>query len=237
MSDVGTSGATMIVGAGTMGVGIAAIYTVAGREVVLVEPDSAVRNRAHDRVSALVEELTGARSESRLSLVGDIDSAVRVEFVIEAVPEVLELKRRVYRRLFDVLALDALVASNTSSILPDELTAELAADRAARFAISHYWHPPHRLPLVEIVPGSRTAPSTTETLRTIVMETGSHPIVLKRAIPGFIGNRIQRSANSHTGPQLHRWIRGRTDRSIRLRAALHQKSLASRGASTDEYTL
>jgi 3-hydroxybutyryl-CoA dehydrogenase len=111
--------------------------------------------------------------------------------VIEAAPEVVVLKRKIYRRVFDAVDPEAIVVSNTSSILPDTLAHDLSDTEAARFAIAHYWHPPYRLPLVEIVPGTRTHGTTTQTLRSTMQATGSHPVVLSRAVPGFIGNRIQ----------------------------------------------
>jgi len=191
MSDVLSLHKIMIVGAGTMGAGIAAIYAAAGREVILVDPDLAARERALSRFRAVVEQLSNAVHKPHLSLIPDIDDATEVELVIEAVPEIPDIKRALYRRLFKRLPPRALVASNTSSLLPDDLVGELPTSEAARFAICHYWHPPHRLPLVEIVPGSRTAPETTESLKRIVAGTGSHPIVLNKAIPGFIGNRLQ----------------------------------------------
>jgi 3-hydroxybutyryl-CoA dehydrogenase len=111
------------------------------------------------------------------------------QFVIEAIPEVLELKHRLYASLAGLMADDAILASNTSGFPPDQLVAPLRAKE--RFLIAHFWNPPHMIPLVEVVPGTATTPHVTEQTAALMSAIGMEPVVLTKAIPGFVGNRLQ----------------------------------------------
>jgi 3-hydroxybutyryl-CoA dehydrogenase len=170
-----------ITGAGTMGVGIAAALAGAGQSILLFEPDARVRAEAADR-------LAGA---GRIDILDRLDELATAGLVIEAAPEDVKIKHALYTDLFACLAPDAIVASNTSSILPDDLAAGLVDDMAARFLVAHFWNPPPLLPLVELVPGTRTAPATVESVRALLADARLKPVVLGRAVPGFIGNRLQ----------------------------------------------
>jgi 3-hydroxybutyryl-CoA dehydrogenase len=109
--------------------------------------------------------------------------------VIEAIPEVLAAKHALYAQLENILAPDAIIASNTSGFPPDALSEHLA--HPGRFLVAHFWNPPHLIPLVEVVPGARTAAQAVERSVRLLAGIGAEPVVLKAAIPGFIGNRLQ----------------------------------------------
>jgi 3-hydroxybutyryl-CoA dehydrogenase len=109
--------------------------------------------------------------------------------VIEAIPEILAAKHALYAQLEGIVAPDAIIASNTSGFPPDALSEHLA--RPDRFLVAHFWNPPHLIPLVEVVPGTCTAPEAIERSVRLLAGTGAEPVVLKAAIPGFIGNRLQ----------------------------------------------
>jgi 3-hydroxybutyryl-CoA dehydrogenase len=108
---------------------------------------------------------------------------------VEAIPEVLELKNRTYRALEPLLRDDAIFASNTSGFPPDLLAQVL--QNKARFVIAHFWNPPHTIPLVEVVPGTETDPDVTRRTADLMTAIGMEPVVLTKAIPGFVGNRLQ----------------------------------------------
>lgn len=189
---------TGIVGGGLMGAGIAAKFALAGHLTIVLEASASRRTTIPDVIAGILGELRSAQAittgEStaaldRIRLVDDVAALAPARLVIEAIPEVLAAKEVLYRELETVVAPDALLASNTSGFLPDALSAGLA--HPERFLITHFWNPPHAIPLVEVVPGTRTAPAMVEQAVAVLREIGSEPVVLRKAIPGFIGNRLQ----------------------------------------------
>jgi 3-hydroxybutyryl-CoA dehydrogenase len=170
-----------VVGAGTMGVGIARVLAGAGCSVRLgarrVETLAAARGRlgpSSERVvasTALDEVLTGA------------------ELVIETISEAVEPKREVLRRAEELAAPDAILTTNTSSLRLADLAADLA--RPERFAGLHWFNPPELVELVEVVGGLHTVPDVLDTLRGWMTALGKAPVVLRRDVPGFVANRLQ----------------------------------------------
>ena len=113
----------------------------------------------------------------------------RARLLIEAIPERLELKHALYEQLEGLIADDAVIASNTSGLPPDELAARMTHPQ--RLLIAHFWHPPHLIPLVEIVPGSATEPRHLAAVQALLGEMDLEAVLLERAAPGFVGNRLQ----------------------------------------------
>jgi 3-hydroxybutyryl-CoA dehydrogenase len=187
-----------IVGGGLMGAGIAAKFALAGHEALVFEASRERRATIPAVVEGILQELQaagvispaeGAAASARIKLVDGLPALAAAALVIEAVPEVLVLKQELYRELEAVLAPGALLASNTSGFMPDALGAGLA--RPECFLITHFWNPPHAIPLVEVVPGTRTAPAAVDRTVALLRGIGAEPVVLHKAVPGFIGNRIQ----------------------------------------------
>jgi 3-hydroxybutyryl-CoA dehydrogenase len=187
-----------IVGGGLMGAGIAAKFALAGHAALVLETSPERRAAIPAVVEGILQELQAAgaidaagsaAAAARITLVGDLTALAAAPLVIEVIPEVLAAKQELYQQLETVLAPDALLASNTSGFLPDALSAGLA--RPERFLITHFWNPPHAIPLVEVVPGTRTAPTTVERTVAVLRAIGAEPVVLRKAVPGFIGNRLQ----------------------------------------------
>lgn len=187
-----------IVGGGLMGVGIAAKFALAGHEALVFEASPQRRATIPAVVEGILQELltagvinpaTGAAASARIRLVDGLPALAGAALVIEAIPEVLAMKHELYRELEAVLAPGALLASNTSGFMPDTLSAGLA--RPECFLIAHFWNPPHAIPLVEVVPGTRTAPAAVDQTVAVLRAIGAEPVVLRKAVPGFIGNRLQ----------------------------------------------
>lgn len=187
-----------IVGGGLMGAGIATKFALAGHEALVLETSPQRRATIPAVVEGILQELQAAgvlnpeaatAASTRIRLVDGLPALATASLVIEAIPEVLAMKQELYRQLEAVLAPDALLASNTSGFLPDALSAGLA--RPERFLITHFWNPPHAIPLVEIVPGTRTAPAAVEQTVALLRGIGAEPVVLRKSVPGFIGNRLQ----------------------------------------------
>ncbi|MBL9218787.1 MAG: 3-hydroxyacyl-CoA dehydrogenase family protein [Opitutaceae bacterium] len=187
-----------IVGGGLMGAGIAAKFALAGHAALVLETSPERRATIPAVIGGILQELQAAgaidaagsaAAAARITLVGDLTALATAPLVIEVIPEVLAAKQELYQQLEAVLAPDALLASNTSGFLPDALGTGLA--RPERFLITHFWNPPHAIPLVEVVPGTRTAPATVERTVAVLRAIGAEPVVLRKAVPGFIGNRLQ----------------------------------------------
>jgi len=187
-----------IVGGGLMGAGIATKFALAGHDALILESSPQRRGMIPPVVEAIMQELlaagvispaAGAAATARIKLIDGLPALATASLVIEAIPEVLAMKQELYRELEAVLAPDALLASNTSGFMPDALSADLA--RPELFLITHFWNPPHALPLVEVVPGTRTAPAAIEHVVSVLRDIGAEPVVLRKAVPGFIGNRLQ----------------------------------------------
>ena len=167
-----------VVGAGTMGAGIARVFADGGASVRLTarreESLEAARERAGEAVAMttdLDEALTGA------------------DMVVETIVEEVEPKRGVLARAEELAAPDAILTTNTSSLSVDEVGGELQGPE--RFAGLHFLNPPELVQVVEIVGGARTAPETLETLRGWMEELGKAPVVVRLDVPGFVVNRLQ----------------------------------------------
>ncbi|WP_321950751.1 3-hydroxyacyl-CoA dehydrogenase family protein [Paraburkholderia bannensis] len=187
-----------VIGTGLMGVGIATQCALHGLRTIVHDVDAARLASVNAKAQAVLDELIDAgRIDSatrdaalaRIETSTQLDVMAQAQFVFEAVPEVLELKHRLYAQLNDVLASDAILASNTSGFEPDRLAQALHAPQ--RFVIAHFWNPPHMIPLVEVVPGSATAPDVTARTEALMSAIGMEPVVLAKAIAGFVGNRLQ----------------------------------------------
>jgi 3-hydroxybutyryl-CoA dehydrogenase len=187
-----------IVGGGLMGAGIAVKFALAGHEVFLLEASPERRNSLPDVIAGILGELqeAGALSanerqatQTLITLIDELTALEAATVVVEAIPEILEAKQALYREMENVLSAKTLIASNTSGLMPDALSAGMA--KPERFLIAHFWNPPHAIPLVEVVPSPRTLPAAVDQLVTMLRGIAAEPVVLRKAVPGFIGNRLQ----------------------------------------------
>jgi 3-hydroxybutyryl-CoA dehydrogenase len=187
-----------VIGSGLMGIGIASQYALSGYQVAIFDIDEQRLESANAIADENFKELMEAGQISRddrrnaaslLFPTSDLNQIADASIVFEAVPEKLELKHQIYRQLEEILSPDAIIASNTSGFTPDSLAGVFF--HPERFLIAHFWNPPHILPLVEIVPGTKTDMACVDLVRSQLQEIGLKPIVLSKSIPGFIGNRIQ----------------------------------------------
>jgi 3-hydroxybutyryl-CoA dehydrogenase len=181
-----------------MGTSIAAVFAAADVPVLLQDTDPARleavpaelgRIAQELRVAGLLDHREAATLPDRVRTIPSLETLAGQTFVLEAVPERLPLKRAVYAALEAVLAPEAVIASNTSGLMPSALAAELA--RPARFLVAHFWNPAHAIPLVEVVPCANTSASALDRTVALLRHIGQEPVVIRREIPGFIGNRLQ----------------------------------------------
>lgn len=186
-----------IIGAGTMGHGIAYVSAAAGYEVRLFDADAAARERALERIRssfARAIERGKATPESRdaaLDRLGAPDSLAKActgaGLVIEAVPERLELKQEVLAAAEREVTRDAILASNTSSLSIGEIAR--GVERPARLLGLHFFNPVPVMRLVEIVRGAETSDETVERARSFAEALGKTTIVV-RDTPGFATSRL-----------------------------------------------
>jgi 3-hydroxybutyryl-CoA dehydrogenase len=186
-----------VIGTGTMGRGIAYLSAVAGYDTVLFDVDGEALAAAKAAVESTlrkgvekgkVTEADASAAANRLQLVNDLEPAVRgADLIIEAVPEVFDLKKELFAQADLFCGEETMIASNTSSMSITKLAGNV--ERRDRFVGLHFFNPPHLMKLVEIVRGDRTSDETVDEALTVVRRMGKEPIVVRDA-PGFASSRL-----------------------------------------------
>jgi 3-hydroxybutyryl-CoA dehydrogenase len=196
MNEVTTVG---VLGAGTMGSGIAQVAAEAGLEVLLHDPMPGATDRAIERISGFLArkvEKGQLTEDGRAAAVGRLGTSAMLEglavaeMVIEAIPEDLELKRDAFRRLDAVAVPTTILATNTSS-LPVARIASATAN-PGRVVGMHFFNPVPLMALVEVIPGPMTDRAVTDSVAFLARLLGKTPVVAADT-PGFIVNRVQRA--------------------------------------------
>jgi 3-hydroxybutyryl-CoA dehydrogenase len=188
---------TGVIGTGLMGSGIAAVFAAGGRRVRVYDTDVDRIRNCHVQIGRIVEELGNNdlldsppdQVIQRVAVARELHDLQTCQFVVEAIPEDLELKHQLYRRLEQVIPHDTILASNTSGLMPSNLIKNM--EHPDRFLVAHFWNPPHAIPLVEVVPSDKTGARTVETVLTFLRDVGAEPVLISKELPGFIGNRLQ----------------------------------------------
>jgi len=185
-----------VVGAGTMGSGIAQACSVAGVDVIMVDVTQAAVDRGRAAIDGSLERLAKKdkiTADARVAALARVrgttvyDDLAQADLIVEAATENLELKLRILRDV-DALAHDgALLASNTSSISITALAAVLR--KPERFVGMHFFNPVPMMALVELIRGLQTSDETLQTVHAFAQRVGKTPIVVKNS-PGFVVNRI-----------------------------------------------
>lgn len=189
----------VVLGAGTMGAGIAQCLADHGRTVTVCDTDAGALERARGRIACSRRTLETAglqtagqsrEGDQRLSTTTSLSDAVATaDLVIEAIPENLELKCQVFAELDRLAPAHAALVSNTSGLSITRLGQ--STNRPDRVAGFHWWNPAELVPLVEVVSGDATDPQLIEQLLELAIELGKQPIHVRRDVPGFVGNRLQ----------------------------------------------
>jgi 3-hydroxybutyryl-CoA dehydrogenase len=188
-----------VLGAGTMGHGIAQVLALAGHEVRLFDPDPLSHEKARHAVAkslALLVELglnTEEQASSCLERIGfhaDLSPACTgADFVLESAPEDMNLKRSLYDSVEVLIAPQAILATNTSALSISELARDLK--HPERFVGSHFWNPAQIIPCVEVIKGELTSDYSFERVVEIMHDAGKEPVKVLKDVPGFLGNRMQ----------------------------------------------
>ena len=193
MSDIKVIG---VVGAGTMGNGIAHVFALAGYEVVLIDVEEDALEQGMSTIEKNLdrqvkkEKISGEEKEAALGAIRtgtDLEDLRNVDFVIEAAVEVEEVKFEIFRRLDKITRNEITLASNTSSISITEIAAQ--TQRPEKVIGMHFMNPVPVMKLVEVIKGLATNEWTTETVIKLANELGKTPVQVQD-YPGFISNRI-----------------------------------------------
>lgn len=179
-----------VIGAGLMGHGIAWRLAAAGHQVRIQDPNAATLEGLKARLDEISVLLGVDGVASRVTGGSELTWAVsEADFIIEAAPERLELKQALFEQLEKLTSEAAILCTNTSA-LPVSAIAQRVKDKK-RVIGTHFWNPPHLVPLVEIVLMREDNKPAAQKAATLLNDAGWHPVFVNRDIPGFIGNRLQ----------------------------------------------
>jgi 3-hydroxybutyryl-CoA dehydrogenase len=186
----------VVLGSGTMGNGIAHVFARAGYKVILRDVEQRFLDRAMDTIAKNLDReiKKGKLAESdkgtvlsRLVPVTDMSAISNADFLVEAVPEKLEIKRRALTEADHLLRPDVIIASNTSSIAMTTLAA--MTRRPERFVGMHFMNPVPMMALVEVIRALQTSDATYATTMDLAKKLGKTPVAVNDA-PGFVSNRV-----------------------------------------------
>lgn len=188
-----------VVGAGLMGHGIAQIFAQAGYPVRLTDTQPTVLADAIQRIGrnlqvgvdqGFVTDEDVARSLARIETCASLADAVAdTDFIVETVYEEMGVKHAVLHAVEEVCPAGAILTSNSSSFRVGEMGSVLA-DRS-RFLGTHFWNPPHLIPVVEVICGAETSPAAVEATCALLSAVGKRPALVRKDVAGFVGNRLQ----------------------------------------------
>ena len=187
-----------ILGSGVMGHGIAQVSATAGYNVVLRDIEQGFLDKAMEKIRWSLDKLVSKEKISkeegdaifgRIKPIVDLKEAVKdAELVIEVVPEIMDLKKKVYAELDQVAAPEVIFASNTSTLPITEIAN--TTSRPEKFIGIHFFNPPQLMKLVEVIPGEKTSQEITELTKDYVKSVNKQAVLCRKDVPGFIINRL-----------------------------------------------
>ncbi|MBU8731824.1 3-hydroxyacyl-CoA dehydrogenase family protein [Cytobacillus oceanisediminis] len=188
-----------VLGCGTMGHSIALNAAWAGLSVKMQGISDADLEQGWTNMlkklevmldNGILSDSEAAQIQENIKMTVSVEEAVTdATFVIEAVPENIQLKIDLFKRLDALCAPDVILASNTSGLSPTEIASETVYPE--RTVVTHFWNPAHLIPLVEVVRGEKTGDEAVERSFQLLKQMKKKPIEVKKEIPGFVGNRLQ----------------------------------------------
>lgn len=188
-----------VIGSGLMGHGIAQVFAVAGHPVAVVDSNEAALDSVKARIRANLTTMTehGIALQDDLETILDrvrlatdmVDGCQDAGFVTEAVFENMALKQEIFAQLDQICPPETVLCSNTSVMSITEIASK--SQRRERIIGTHWWNPPHLIPLVEIVRTEEAADWCIEAVHDLLQGVGKRPVRVERDVPGFVGNRLQ----------------------------------------------
>lgn len=189
-----------VLGAGTMGHGVANVFAMHGYKVSLYESYDNVRESAMEQIKSELEFMVSENyipigkveeTLSNITLYSDLAAAVKdADYVIEAVPEDMELKQNLFKKLDVMCPKHTIFASNTSSLPFNEMVALLSDDRKAKTMVCHWYNPAHLLPIAELSFFGNMSEDVFNEVYELYVSAGKQPVKVLKDIPGLIANRM-----------------------------------------------
>ncbi|MGI0018770.1 MAG: 3-hydroxyacyl-CoA dehydrogenase family protein, partial [Nitrosotalea sp.] len=187
-----------VLGSGIMGHGIAQVSAMSGYNVVLRDIEKQFLDKAMEKIKWSLDKLVskqkiteeqGKEIFARITPIVDLAEALKdCDLMIEVVPEIMDLKKKVYAEVDKVVPEKTVFASNTSTLPITEIAN--TTSRPERFIGIHFFNPPQLMKLVEVIPGQKTSKDLVDTTINFVKSVSKEPVVCKRDVPGFIVNRL-----------------------------------------------
>ena len=187
-----------VLGSGIMGHGIAQVSATAGYNIVLRDIEQGFLDKAMEKIKWSLDKLVtkGKISQqeadsiySRITPIVNLADAVKnAQLVIEVVPEIMELKKKVYAELDAVAGKDVIFASNTSTLPITEIANTIS--RPEKFIGIHFFNPPQLMKLVEVIPGEKTSQEIVDLTQEYVKSVKKESVLCRKDVPGFIINRL-----------------------------------------------
>jgi 3-hydroxyacyl-CoA dehydrogenase len=184
-----------VVGTGVIGASWAAQYLARGLDVVATDPAPNAEANLRKYVDEAWKDLTNlglstGASRQRLAFTTDMNEALsKADFVQENGPERPDFKIKLFADMDEATPVDSLIASSSSGITPSVM--QTKCRHAERIVIGHPFNPPHIIPLVEVVGGTKTSPDAIKQAMAFYAAIGKKPVYLKKELPGHVGNRLQ----------------------------------------------
>jgi 3-hydroxybutyryl-CoA dehydrogenase len=186
-----------VVGAGTMGSGIANLAALSGFNVILIDVEEHVLQKARSRMESFMDKsiakgkMTAEQKHEAMEKVRestDLDEMKHADVVIEAVIENMDVKKEVFSKLDQIAPEHAILATNTSSMSITEIAS--VTNRPSQVVGMHFFNPPQLMKLVEVVRGYKTSDETVEQAKELARRLKKEPVEVRKDSPGFIVNRI-----------------------------------------------
>jgi len=187
-----------VLGSGVMGHGIAQVSATAGYNVVLRDIEQGFLDKAMEKIKWSLDKLVtkekiskeeGDAIFARIKPIVDLSESVKnAELVIEVVPEIMDLKKKVYAELDEVASPEIIFASNTSTLPITEIAN--TTSRPEKFIGIHFFNPPQLMKLVEVIPGEKTSKEVIDLTQEYVKSVNKQAVLCRKDVPGFIINRL-----------------------------------------------
>lgn len=187
-----------IMGAGTMGAGIAEAFAESGYKVIWYNRSESGMERGMNLIrlnqDTLIKNdvLTIDQAKSAIENINPtfkLEDLAEVDFISESVAENMDAKHDIFSKIDKICRKDSIFTSNTSGL--SITTIALSVSNRERFVGMHWWNPPHIMPLVEVIKGDESSDEACMTVMNVCRKLGRKPVFVKKDVPGFIGNRIQ----------------------------------------------
>lgn len=192
-----------VLGAGTMGHGIAESFAMYGYDVNVYEMSDEIRSSApglmKEELSLLAEQDFIKESDvqatlDRITLFDDLESAVKdCDYVIEAVPEIISLKQKIFKQLDEFCPEHTILASNTSSLKLDEMMKDVSESRKGKMIVNHWYNPAHIMPVAELSFFGNMSEELFNEVKELYLSIGKQPVKVLKDVPGLVANRIQQA--------------------------------------------